>query len=64
MERSDEPTQSHRRQPRSRPDLRKIRSESLALQGGEEADNWESFHARSHGWILHAVIPYIYVTEK
>jgi len=33
--------------------LQKIRGESLAVHGGDEADNSESVHARSHDWIFH-----------
>ena len=29
----------------------------------DEADNWEPFHARSHGWIFHAEMSNIHMIE-
>ena len=32
--------------------------------GVDEADNGESLHARSHGWIFHAEMPNVYVSKN
>jgi hypothetical protein len=34
------------------------------LQPWDEADNWEPFHARSHGWIFYAEMPNVYISKN
>jgi len=35
-----------------------------SFTGVDEADNWESLHARRHGWIFHVEMPNVYVIKS